>query len=116
TFIFPGEYDQDKCMSDNTVNKALRVMGYDTKKEVCGHGFRAMACSALSESGLWSKEAIEKQMSHQERNSVRAAYIHKAEYLEERIAMMQWWADYLDANTGVYISPYQFASRLKKVS
>ncbi|EOF5838939.1 tyrosine-type recombinase/integrase [Salmonella enterica] len=116
TFIFPGEYDQDKCMSDNTINKALRVMGYDTKKDVCGHGFRAMACSALSESGLWSKEAIEKQMSHQERNSVRAAYIHKAEYLEERIAMMQWWADYLDANTGVYISPYQFASRLKKVS
>ncbi|EMQ2086228.1 integrase arm-type DNA-binding domain-containing protein [Salmonella enterica subsp. enterica] len=116
SFIFPGEYDQDKCMSDNTVNKALRVMGYDTKKEICGHGFRAMACSALSESGLWSKEAIEKQMSHQERNSVRAAYIHKAEYLEERTAMMQWWADYLDANTGVYISPYQFASRLKKVS
>ncbi|HAF7512859.1 TPA: DUF4102 domain-containing protein [Salmonella enterica subsp. houtenae serovar 21:z4,z23:-] len=116
SFIFPGEYDQDKCMSDNTINKALRVMGYDTKKDVCGHGFRAMACSALSESGLWSKEAIEKQMSHQERNSVRAAYIHKAEYLEERIAMMQWWADYLDANTGVYISPYQFASRLKKAS
>ncbi|EDP9824385.1 integrase arm-type DNA-binding domain-containing protein [Salmonella enterica] len=116
SFIFPGEYDQDKCMSDNTVNKALRVMGYDTKKEICGHGFRAMACSALSESGLWSKEAIEKQMSHQERNSVRAAYIHKAEYLEERIAMMQWWADYLDANTGGYISPYQFASRLRKVS
>lgn len=115
-FIFPGEYDQDKCMSDNTINKALRVMGYDTRKEICGHGFRAMACSALSESGLWSKEAIEKQMSHQERNSVRAAYIHKAEYLEERIAMMQWWADYLDANTGGYISPYQFASRLKKVS
>ncbi|EIC4683037.1 integrase arm-type DNA-binding domain-containing protein [Salmonella enterica] len=116
TFIFPGEYDQDKCMSDNTVNKALRVMGYDTKKEVCGHGFRAMACSALSESGLWSKEAIEKQMSHQKRNSVRAAYIHKAEYLEERIAMMQWWADYLDVNSNGYVSPYQFASRLKKAS
>ncbi|EDY6298667.1 tyrosine-type recombinase/integrase, partial [Salmonella enterica] len=69
-FIFPGEYDQDKCMSDNTINKALRVMGYDTRKEICSHGFRAMACSALSESGRWSKEAIEKQMSHQERNSV----------------------------------------------
>ncbi|WP_032939868.1 tyrosine-type recombinase/integrase [Citrobacter youngae] len=109
-FIFPGEYDQDKCMSDNTVNKALRVMGYDTKKDVCGHGFRAMACSALSESGLWSKEAIEKQMSHQERNSVRAAYIHKAEYLEERINMMQWWSDYLDANAGGYVSPYLYAS------
>ena len=116
TFIFPGEYDQDKCMSDNTINKALRVMGYDTKKEICGHGFRAMACSALSESGLWSKEAIEKQMSHQERNSVRAAYIHKAEYLEERIAMMQWWADYLDANLDRYISPYQYAAPLKNVS
>lgn len=116
TFIFPGEYDQDKCMSDNTINKALRVMDYDTKKDICGHGFRAMACSALSESGLWSKEAIEKQMSHQERNSVRAAYIHKAEYLEERIAMMQWWADYLDANLDRYISPYQYAAPLKNVS
>ncbi|CAK7065367.1 MAG: Prophage integrase IntA [Citrobacter freundii] len=116
TFIFPGEYDQDKCMSDNTVNKALRVMGYDTQNEVCGHGFRAMACSALSESGLWSKDAIEKQMSHQERNSVRAAYIHKAEYLEERIAMMQWWADYLDANTDGYISPYRYAAPLKNAS
>ncbi|RAT19120.1 tyrosine-type recombinase/integrase [Lonsdalea populi] len=105
-FIFPGEYDQDKCMSDNTVNKALRVMGYDTKKDVCGHGFRAMACAALSESGLWTKEAIEKQMSHQERNSVRAAYIHKAEYLEERIKMMQWWADYLDACRETYHPPY----------
>lgn len=113
-FIFPGEYDQDKCMSDNTVNKALRVMGYDTKKDVCGHGFRAMACSALSESGLWSKEAIEKQMSHQERNSVRAAYIHKAEYLVERISMMQWWSDYLDVNTEQYVSPYQYAGLLMK--
>lgn len=115
-FIFSGEYDQDKCMSDNTINKALRVMGYDTRKEICGHGFRAMACSALSESGLWSKEAIEKQMSHQERNSVRAAYIHKAEYLEERINMMQWWADYLDANMDLYVSPYQYAGNLKEAS
>ncbi|EDW1774867.1 site-specific integrase, partial [Salmonella enterica subsp. diarizonae] len=115
-FIFPGEYDQDKCMSDNTINKALRVMGYDTRKEICGHGFRAMACSALSESGRWSKEAIEKQMSHQERNSVRAAYIHKAKYLEERIAMMQWWADYLDKNTERYVSPYQFAGHQRQAS
>ncbi|EMB1774722.1 site-specific integrase, partial [Salmonella enterica] len=115
-FIFPGEYDQDKCMSDNTINKALRVMGYDTRKEICGHGFRAMACSALSESGRWSKEAIEKQMSHQERNSVRAAYIHKAKYLEERIAMMQWWADYLDKNTERYVSPYQYAGYQREAS
>ncbi|HGG6128153.1 TPA: integrase, partial [Salmonella enterica subsp. diarizonae serovar 50:k:z] len=75
-----------------------------------------MACSALSESGRWSKEAIEKQMSHQERNSVRAAYIHKAKYLEERIAMMQWWADYLDASMDLYVSPYQYAGNLKEAS
>ncbi|ECG8526608.1 TPA: integrase, partial [Salmonella enterica subsp. diarizonae] len=74
------------------------------------------ACSALSESGRWSKEAIEKQMSHQERNSVRAAYIHKAKYLEERIAMMQWWADYLDASMDLYVSPYQYAGNLKEAS
>ncbi len=71
-------------MSENTVNSALRVMGYDTKVEVCGHGFRTMACSSLVESGLWSRDAVERQMSHMERNSVRAAYIHKAEHLEER--------------------------------
>lgn len=63
-------------MSENTVNKALRSMGYDTKTDVCGHGFRAMACSALVESGLWSRDAVERQMSHQEHNNVRAAYIY----------------------------------------
>jgi integrase len=46
---------------------------------------------------LWSKDAVERQMSHQERNSVRAAYIHKAEHLDERKLMLQWWADYLDS-------------------
>ena len=96
-------------MSENTVNAALRRMGYDTKTEVCGHGFRAMACSALVESGLWSREAVERQMSHQERNTVRAAYIHKAEHLEERRLMVQWWADYLDANRERHVTPYDFA-------
>ncbi|HAJ7598769.1 TPA: tyrosine-type recombinase/integrase, partial [Escherichia coli] len=78
-FVFIGDHDHRKPMSENTVNKALRVMGYDTKVEVCGHGFRTMACSSLIESGLWSRDAVERQMSHMERNSVRAAYIHKAE-------------------------------------
>lgn len=80
--IFPGDHNPYKPMCENTVNKALRVMGYDTKKDICGHGFRAMACSALMESGLWAKDAVERQMSHQERNTVRMAYIHKAEHLE----------------------------------
>lgn len=107
--IFVGDHDPRKPMSENTVNKALRVMGYDTKVEVCGHGFRTMACSSLIESGLWSKDAVERQMSHQERNSVRAAYIHKAEHLGERRLMLQWWADYLDANRQKGVSPFDFA-------
>ena len=107
--IFIGDLDSRKPMSENTVNSALRVMGYDTKVEVCGHGFRTMACSSLSESGLWSRDAVERQMSHMERNSVRAAYIHKAEHLEERRLMPQWWADFLDANRERFISPFEYA-------
>ncbi|EHT6384334.1 tyrosine-type recombinase/integrase [Escherichia coli] len=104
--IFPGDHNPYKPMCENTVNKALRVMGYDTKKDICGHGFRAMACSALMESGLWAKDAVERQMSHQERNTVRMAYIHKAEHLEARKAMMQWWSDYLEAYRESYAPPY----------
>ena len=73
--VFAGDANPSKPMSENTVNSALRNMGYDTKTEICGHGFRSMACSALIESGLWSETAIERQMSHKERNNVRAAYI-----------------------------------------
>ncbi len=108
-FVFIGDHDYRKPMSENTVNKALRVMGYDTKIEVCGHGFRTMACSSLIESGLWSRDAVERQMSHMERNSVRAAYIHKAEHLDERRLMLQWWADFLDANREKAVSPFDFA-------
>ncbi len=50
-----------------------------------------------------------RQMSHQERNGVRAAYIHKAEHLEERRLMLQWWADFLDANREECISPFEYA-------
>ncbi|HGG4517396.1 TPA: tyrosine-type recombinase/integrase [Salmonella enterica subsp. enterica] len=106
--VFIGDHDFRKPMSENTVNKALRSMGYDTTVEVCGHGFRAMACSALIESGKWSRDAVERQMSHQERNSVRAAYIHKAEHLDERKLMLQWWADYLDETTKRRIAPFDF--------
>jgi len=107
--MFIGFTGDDKPISENTVNKALRAMGYDTKAEVCGHGFRTMACSALIESGLWSRDAVERQMSHQERNSVRAAYIHKAEHLEERKLMLQWWADYLEACKEEAQTPFSFS-------
>lgn len=109
--IFTGDHYADKPMSENTINNSLRKMGYDTKKEVCGHGFRSMACSALIESGLWSKDAVERQMSHQERNNVRAAYIHLAEHLDERRLMLQWWADYLDANMTEQIMPFDFVRK-----
>lgn len=107
--IFPNDHAHWKPMSENTVNAALRRMGYDTKTEVCGHGFRAMACSALMESGMWSRDAVERQMSHQERNGVRAAYIHKAEHIEERRLMCQWWSDYLDICREAFMTPYDFA-------
>ena len=107
--VFTGDHSPWKPISENTVNKALRNMGFDTKTDVCGHGFRTMACSAMIESGLWSKDAVERQMSHKERSNVRAAYIHLAEHFEERKQMMQWWADYLDASREGYVTPYEFA-------
>ncbi|HHH1244097.1 TPA: tyrosine-type recombinase/integrase [Yersinia enterocolitica] len=108
-FIFTGSYDSFKPMSENTINKALRNMGYDTKQDICGHGFRTLACSALIESGLWSEDAVELQMSHKESNSVRAAYTHKAKHLDQRRLMLQWWADFLDANTNNMVRPFEFA-------
>ncbi|HEJ7125219.1 TPA: integrase arm-type DNA-binding domain-containing protein [Serratia marcescens] len=107
--LFPGDHDPKKVMSENTVNNALRAMGYDTKTEVCGHGFRTMARGALGESGLWSDDAIERQLSHSERNNVRAAYNHTSEHLDERRLMVQLWADYLDMCVGRSISPYDFS-------
>ncbi|ONK01063.1 tyrosine-type recombinase/integrase, partial [Pectobacterium actinidiae] len=111
--IFPGDHNPYKPMCENTVNKALRLMGYDTKDEICGHGFRAMACSALMESGLWAQDAVERQMSHQERNKVRAAYMHKAVYLDARKEMMQWWSDYLGICHKSYIPPYVCGKKTK---
>lgn len=78
-------------------------MGYDKKTEVCGHVFRTMARGALGESGLWSDDAIERQLSHSKRNSVRAAYFHTFEHLDERRLMLQWRGDYLNANKEIYV-------------
>lgn len=110
--VFAGDAKPWKPMSENTVNNALRTMGYDTKTDICGHGFRSMACSALIESGLWSETAIERQMSHKERNNVRAAYIHKAEFIEERRLIMNWWSRYLEANRQEHVTPHEFANQI----
>ncbi|WP_099133552.1 tyrosine-type recombinase/integrase [Xenorhabdus ehlersii] len=112
--MFPNDHDPQKVMSESTVNNALRGMGYDTKTDVCGHGFRTMARGAMGESGLWNDDAIERQLSHVERKSVRAAYIHTSKHLDERRLMVQWWADYLDANREKHITPYDFAKKRRK--
>ncbi|MFD1259270.1 tyrosine-type recombinase/integrase [Entomomonas asaccharolytica] len=102
-------YNGIKPISENAINEALRKIGYNTKTEICGHGFRSLACSALIESGLFSEDAVERQMSHLERNNVRAAYIHKAKHLEERINIMQWWSNYIIYNRDHgYKAPYQY--------
>jgi integrase len=82
-------------MSENTINKALRTLGYDTKTQMTGHGFRSIASTLLNEQG-YNRDAIEMQLAHSENDSVRAAY-NKAQYLPERTAMMQAWSDYLFA-------------------
>lgn len=93
-YVFPGERTRTRPMSENTVNAALRRLGY-TKEEFTGHSFRKIASTLLNESHLWHRDAIERQLAHGERDEVRAAYNY-AEYLPERVKMMQWWADHLD--------------------
>ncbi|MGY0205630.1 tyrosine-type recombinase/integrase [Acinetobacter soli] len=110
--VFPKNGDPHGFMSESTINKTLRRLGYDTNTEVCGHGFRGMACAALIQSKLFQKDAVEKQMSHQERNNVRLAYTHKAEFLEERRTMLNWWSDYLDATKNISISPYDYTAEI----
>jgi integrase len=80
-------------MSENTVNAALRRLGYD-KDTMTGHGFRSLASTILHEQG-WPSDIIERQLAHAERNKIKAAY-NRAQHLPERRRMMQAWADYLD--------------------
>ena len=101
-YVFPSSLPTGRPMSENTVNAALRRLGY-TKEEMTGHGFRSMASTLLNESG-WNRDAIERQLAHVEGNSVRAAYNY-AEHLEERRRMMQWWADYLGGLKNNALSP-----------
>ena len=92
-WVFPGVRTNGEPMSENTVNAALRRLGYD-RTTLTADGFRGMASTMLHEQG-WPSDVIERQLSHVERNSVKAAYNH-AEHLPARRKMMQAWADYLD--------------------
>lgn len=91
-FVFPGRTPA-KSMSKNTILFALYRMGY--RGRMTGHGFRAVASTVLNDMRL-DPDVIERQLAHAERNKVRAAY-HRTEYLEQRKAMMQHWADILDS-------------------
>ena len=92
-YLFPSLRSNTRPISDNTINAALRRLGY-SKEEMTAHGFRAMASTLMHETG-WDSQLIELQLAHADRNKVRAAY-NRAERLKERRKMMQDWADYLD--------------------
>jgi integrase len=94
-YCFPSIRTANRPMSENTINAALRRLGFDSDT-MTGHGFRAMASTRLNELG-WSPDIIERQLAHAERDKVRAAY-NRAQHMAERARMMQAWADYLDAS------------------
>lgn len=93
-YLFPSPARPKNCLSENTVNLALRRMGYGADV-MTAHGFRAMAATLLNESGRWHPDAIERQLAHLDRSEVRRAYT-RGEYWAERIQMMQFWSDYID--------------------
>lgn len=94
TLLFPSVRSVERPISDNTLNAALRRMGY-SKDEATAHGFRASASTLLNESGKWNPDAIERQLGHVEGNDVRRAYA-RGEHWDERVKMMAWWAKELD--------------------
>lgn len=104
-YVFPSIRTNKRPMSENTVLAGLRRLGY-TKEEMTGHGFRSMASTLLNEKG-WNKDAIERQLAHAERDTVRASYNY-AEYLPERRKMMQAWSDYLEGlKHGADVIPFK---------
>lgn len=93
-WLFPSDMRPRNCMSENTVNTALRRMGY-AEGEMTAHGFRAMAATLLNETGRWHPDAVERQLAHLEKSEVRRAYT-RGQHWDERVRMMQFWSDYLD--------------------
>jgi integrase len=88
--VFPSSIARDKPISENTMNQALRRLGFEPDQHT-SHGFRASASSLLNESGLWNEDAIEAELAHVGADQVRRAY-HRAAYWEERVRMAEWWA------------------------
>jgi integrase len=97
-YLFPSIRSEKRPITDNTLNAALRRLGYD-KTEVTAHGFRATASTLLNEMGMWHPDSIERPLAHVESNDVRRAYT-RGSYWDERVRMMQHWSDYLDGLKG----------------
>ncbi len=93
-YLFPSLRSWHRPMSDNTLNAALRRMGY-SGDEMTAHGFRASFSTLANESGLWNPDAIEAALAHVERNEVRKAY-NRGKYWDERVRLADWWATMLD--------------------
>jgi len=93
-YCFPSFRSPLRPMSENTVNAALRALGF-SQEEMTAHGFRAMAATLLNETGKFNPDAIERQLAHMETNAIRRAYT-RGEYWDERVRMMQYWSDQLD--------------------
>lgn len=100
-YVFPSVRSSSRCMSENTLNGALRRLGY-SKDEATSHGFRASASTLLNESGLWHPDAIERALAHIESNDVRRAYA-RGEHWDERVRMAAWWADRCDTLRSVRV-------------
>jgi integrase len=108
-FLFPSLLSPDRCMSENTVNTALRRMGYD-KDQMTAHGFRAMARTILVEKLDVNSDVIEAQLAHNKSGPLGRAY-DRAEFMEQRRTMMQTWADYLEQlREGAAVVPIRRAS------
>ncbi|KXU89935.1 integrase [Paraburkholderia monticola] len=108
-YVFPGR-DVKKPMSEAAVNAALRRMGFDTKTEITGHGFRAMARTILHEQLRFPPDVIEHQLAHKVPDALGTAY-NRTRFIDQRRAMMQAWADYLDAlKAGAKVVPIGIAS------
>jgi integrase len=93
-YVFASLYPGNRPMSENTINAALRRMGY-SGDEMTAHGFRAMASTLLNESGKWNPDAIERALAQKASDGVRGAY-HRGAHWAERVEMAQWWSDYLE--------------------
>ncbi|MFM0184171.1 integrase arm-type DNA-binding domain-containing protein [Paraburkholderia nemoris] len=104
-YVFPGARSALRPMSEAAINAALRRLGYDTRTEITGHGFRAMARTILHEELEQKPEVIEHQLAHSVPDNLGSAY-NRTKFIKERRAMMQQWADYLDQlKTGAQIIP-----------